>query len=154
MARRSNKCRRPRSPPTTIGVTARTAVHGPLRCSSRPCIKASHSRPENNASGSDAAQAAPDEMSLPIDIQRREAHFIRGEIFSFSWTRELDISDAAFDRHIKEWDRIAWRLAARNRRKTRPIHYLAAGVECFDKRGCPGGCPERYRHGRDRLREG
>ena len=41
---------------------------------------------------------------VPIAIERREAHFICGEIFAFSWTRKLDMGDAAFDRHVEEWD--------------------------------------------------
>ena len=86
--------------------------------------------------------------------RRNKAHFIRGEVFTFPRTGELDIGDTAgFDGHFEDGDWIARRFAARNRFQTGAVDHLAFDIESFEQSGCPGRSPERNRDGRDRLWE-
>jgi hypothetical protein len=67
------------------------------------------------------AQKEPHVISLPVEIHGREAKFIRREVFPFSGTGKLDVSDAVTSFGPNTWS------SARERTNTLQIsrlHYL------------------------------
>src|SRR5262245_24062355 len=63
---------------------------------------------------------------IPIGVDWRKPHLIRGEVFALPRAGELDIGDAARShRHGKDGDRIPRGLTARSRFQTGAVDHLA-----------------------------
>src|SRR4029453_14424910 len=100
------------------------------------------------------AQKEPNAISLPVEIHGSEANFIRCEVFPFSGTGKLDVSDAVTShRHRESRDGITRSLGTWQGWDPSAIPPLAIGIEPFEHSRRPGRTAEQNSNRRNRRRK-